>query len=199
MLKKNIVNKKNGFFILFTVTICFLTYICFISNNYVVIGLKENKDILVKVPFLNYNIKYRPRNMFLHDVSILTFTNDAKNYSNIKNNKNIDYSKELIIFDFFPNLMLTKDGNMEDYIKFCLLNEKKYMFGNIKSAWMGSTGLFSDGQSNFIVLTVVIKVNNYYVQGLLRASFKGYKIDDVKKFELLLSNWVINFKKINNI
>jgi hypothetical protein len=95
--------------------------------------------------------------------------------------------------------MLLKHENMEEYIKKCLLSNESYIFGNIESSWMGSTGLFSTEETTFISLTAVIKFNNYYVQGNISASSKVYTKDDVSKLETLLSNWVINFKKLNNI
>jgi hypothetical protein len=201
MNKLNILKKYNSKKNLYVFIIIIVSIICFYlanNNNYEIVKLRPNKNIFVKVPLLNNNIKYVYGNDFLQKSFAISFTNNKKNYYNVKNRKDIDYSKEFIIFNFYPYLMLPKDKNMEYYIAHCLPN-KSYIFGNIELAWMGSTGLYNTKETNFIVLTAVVKVDNYYVQGYVVASNKGYTREDEKKFEFLLINWVINFKTINNL
>lgn len=200
-IKEKIFTKKFllPFFTGLLVFILLFSYFFIKHNKYYVFKIQSDEKLSIKVPLLNPDIKNVANDIFLHNVSFLTFTNDPNRYSGIKKYNNIDYSKEFIVFDIFQDFKLTKDNNVLDHISLYLHNDKKYAFGNIESAWMGSSGLFSTDQTSSIVLTVVLKINNYYIQGLLRATCNKYTKEDEKRFEVLLSNWAEKFKKMNNI
>jgi hypothetical protein len=202
-IKDKIASNKGLIIFVFFLLILTL-YFTVIKKQSIEIKLPKNENISITVPLVRKDVKFFQKANTLIPISLFIFTNNSKNYKTVlefndKGPQSLDYSKEFIVFNFFPDHMIFKDHSMEDNVKFSLPYPSASMFENTDSAWLACTDLFREGGIDSIFLSAIIKVDDYYVHGLLQASHKGYTDEDVKRLKLTLSDWVKNFKSVNNL